>query len=122
MVIRYAANCPVFNLGAIGTLATGIRESLNLIVDQAMAAPILQLRTIVTAVSFVALGEEITNSTPTSPESLLSWAVKAYLGPAPRQKDSTVGNLENKPASPQNWQLIVELFLVANEALMKDIM
>lgn len=70
MVTRFEKRSPVILSAAIGTLATEICESLNLMVDQATATAKQQLRTKVTDLSLAAPDGEIINSTPTNQESL----------------------------------------------------
>lgn len=104
-VISNTTWSPVSHLGVTGTMNTEIRESpdLNLMVNHGTAALIRQPRTEVTALSFAAPYEEITNSTPINQESLLSRSVETELSLAPRQQDATVGSVKNKPASLQDW-------------------
>lgn len=90
-------------------------------VNQATAAIIWQPQTKLTYLSFTAPDDYINNSTSTDRESLLSRPVKIEQDPAPGWQDSQFGNLETTPASSQNCQLIVDLFLVDDKAMKKDI-
>lgn len=101
-------------------MAAGNCEFLNLMVDQATAAPIRQPRTKVTDLSFEAPDEEITRSTSTNQESHLPRLVKTKLRRAPMRRDPQVGNLENKAALPQDWRSMVGLSLVETKALKED--
>lgn len=68
---------------------------------QVTAATIRQLRADATDLSFAAPGENITSFKQIYQESHLIRPVKTNHGPAPRQQDPQIGNLENKAAS---WQ------------------
>lgn len=48
--------------------------------------------------------------------------VKTKLGLNARQQDPKVGNFKNKSGSPQDFQSIVDLYLVEDEALKKDVL
>lgn len=98
MFIRYARKRPVIQLAVSGTMGTEICDSLNVMVNKAMTAPVRQQRIKVTDMSFAAPDENILSSTPTSQELLLSRPVNTKLGPAPSQRDPQVFNLENKAA------------------------
>lgn len=69
--------------------------------------------------SFAAPDIQITRSEPTTQEYLLTVPVKTELGLASRQQDSQVGNLENKAASPRDWQSMADLSLIKDDALKK---
>lgn len=81
-----------------------------------------QTKTGVADLSFVAPDEELTNSTPTDQESLLSRAVRIEHGPGSRQREPRVGTFENKPTTLQDWQSLVNLSLLENKTLRKEIM
>lgn len=68
MVTNYAiaTRRPVLHLIVSCNRASRICISRNLVVKEAGAAPFQWLRTEVTDLRFIALGEEITNSSPTS--------------------------------------------------------
>lgn len=102
MVISYVTRSPVSQLAGTGTIAAVIYDSLNWVVDHPMAATIWQTRTKVTDLSFAVTDEKITNSTPTSQDSLLSLPVKIKQGPALRPKNPLADNLETKPALSQD--------------------
>lgn len=71
-------------------MAVGTCESLNVTVDRATAAPIEQLQTKVIDLSFAALDVQISSSTSTDVESPFKQPMKAELGPAPGEQESTV--------------------------------
>lgn len=98
---RYATKRSNIHLAATRTTVAEICASLNLMVYQATAASIRLPRTEVTDLSLAAPDEEISNSTTTNQESLLSRPVKTKLGFAPRQQDPRVCPLKTKSASPQ---------------------
>lgn len=72
MKISYAIRISVIRLAVTGTMAVEICESLNLMTDQAMDAPIRQPQALVTDLSFAAPDKKIIISTPTNQKSLLS--------------------------------------------------
>lgn len=89
--------------------------------DQDTPGRIQQPRTNVNEPSFAAPDLEITKSSPTYDESLLSQFFKIKQGPAPRQQYYHVRSLETNTPSLQYWQSTAELFLVGVRALKIDI-
>lgn len=119
--ITYATRSLVGRLDVTNTVATGICETLNLMVYQAAAACIPQSRNKDSELSFVAPDEKITNSASLNQQSLRSCFVKNKLGSNPSQWNSKVANIKNKSGSSKNWEAMAELFLVKDIVLMKDI-
>lgn len=103
MDFSYAKRSSIIYLALLSTMVAGICESVIVIVDQTMAAPIRQSRTKVTDISFAA-PEKISTSTTTIQGSLLLRPVKTDFGPASKQQSPKVSNLWNKVLSQQNWQ------------------
>lgn len=120
MVISYATKSPVIQLAVTGNMAAEMYESLNSMINQDTAAIIRQPLTKVPDRRFAASDEEITISTPTGQESLLSQSVKTVQGSAARQQDPQFGTLQNKLASTQNWQSMVDLYLLEEKALKRE--
>lgn len=119
MVIRYAIRIPVIHFAVSGTMVTEICQSLKSMEDEVTEAPIQHLRAKVTAPGFSAPDEEITDFSPSNQKLLLSWSVETKLGSTPRHQDPSPGNLENKPASPQDWQPMMDLSLIKEEVVIK---
>lgn len=74
-----------------------------------------------TDLNFVDLNEKIPRTASPNQESSLNKAAKSKHGPVSRQYDFQVGNLENKPASSQDWQSLATFFLKYKE-LREEIM
>lgn len=120
MVISYATKSPTIYVPLTGTMTAEIYDLFNAMVDQATAAFISQPQTEAPELSFAAPGEEKTDSTSSYQLSLLLQSVKTRLSPASRKQGPKVGILDNKAASPQKWQSLVDLYLVVDRALKKD--
>lgn len=111
MVISYSRRSSVIHLAITGTIAAEICKSLNLMVRQATAVSIRKSRTKVTNLRFTALDEVNAYSTYTNQKSFLLRPFKTKRDSAPRQQDPQVDNLENKSASPRDWQSMIEISL-----------
>lgn len=103
MVYSYATWSLVPHSAGTSTMAIGICEFLNLIVEQVTAAAIRQTQTEVTNLIFAALDEKITTPTPTIQKSHLLRPLKSKRSPAPGQQDPQVCDLRSKPTLPQDW-------------------
>lgn len=112
MTISYARRNPGVRFAVAGTMVAGIFDSLSLMVEQTTTASIRQPQTEFSDLRFAASDVEITNSSSTSQNAILLRPVKTELGPAPWQQVPKVGNLENKAASAQTCQSMVDHFLV----------
>lgn len=122
MVICFASKNALFHLAATNTVPAGICESLNLMLDQAMAAFIPQPQNEVTGLRFSVPDKGGTHYRATNQKSLLLRLFKSKQGPAPRQQSPQFCNIDNKQAPSQNWQLLVDLLMVVEMALLQVIM
>lgn len=120
MVISYATRASVAHLADTGVRVTGICDFLKLFVNQATAASIRQLQTKVADLGFAASDENLNNSMFINHESLLSRLIRIKRGPDLRQQDPQASTFECKFALPQDWQSVLDLFLVEHKVLMKD--
>lgn len=120
MAISYATRSSAIPLAVTSTIAARICWILILLEDQGPAAIIRQPRTKVTELSSAVPDEETTISTPTNQLSLLL-VQQSKQGLSLRQQKSQFGNLENRPALLQAWQLLVDLSVVKNKTLRKEI-
>lgn len=116
IVISYVTRSPAIFLGLTGTVAAVKCESLSLMVKKAPSAAIRQSQTKLTDLSFDGGDENILSSIPISRSSLLWRQIKTKPGPASKQHDSQVNNVESKLASLQDWQLLGNLSVVPNNA------
>lgn len=117
IVVSYARRSLLIRLAVRGTMAAKTCKYLNFLVDQATTTTIRQPPTKVTIPRFVAPDGEITIFTPTGSESISSLPTKPELGPASRKYDSQVGSLVSKSTPPQDWQSMLNLFLLEEKAL-----
>lgn len=72
--------------------------------------------------SYAAPGEEISHPTPTYQNSLLSRPVDTKYGPTPRQQNTQADDCEKRPALSKIWQFLMDICLVEDRALEKEIM
>lgn len=89
--------------------------------NQAKAVFLWQSQTKFIDMSFAAPRVGISHFTLTSQESHLLRSVKSIHVPAPRQQVPQLGNVEIKPAPPQDLQWFVDLTLEKKKALWKAI-
>lgn len=93
MVISYAAGTLIIFLANSGIMTARICEYLHALVDQSTAPPIRQPQTKVTSLSLSDPDGEITISTPTKQESLLSRLFRIKFGPDPKQENPQICTL-----------------------------
>lgn len=117
MIINYPTKSLIVHLAVIDAMDAVTCDYLNLMVKQATTAPIWNR---IHWSELAAPDEGITTSTFTNQEVLLSRPVKTAISLSLRQPDPQVGNLKNKAAPPQEYELMVDLSLVGDKALKKD--